>query len=607
MSDLDCSVSSYVSASPTSFSDINILGVSDLSSDGLSWGGSPYLINVLHYGITVNNGSSDATAAINAAIAATPSGGTVYFPAGTYIVSSTITVPGNIRLLGEWTGLSTIRLSAGFSAVNTMFTSTFDGVAGTYLSSNIRFENLVFDGNNNAGRTDSGYLLRLIQINNLKIIKCGFINNTFITVALAGNNGVDIWGSKFANCGIPLPNTVSSPALFVGGTSNYAGANTNVNVNKCVFRNNKWSATYFVPSGGSVKNSVFVNNGESSIFSNNDLNNAIFENNYIYGSVRTNISASGLELGGSDLTIRNNFFRSNGADGLSLTNVKTVLVEYNTSYDNGQENTHLGFENAAGYTITTINGAFYQGTTEFSENVTFSYNKGFNSVGTTPQVYGLYLYKNQTLQVENSTISDNNFYNNTSGTIGNLNDAYNPATVTFNDNISDPSSLAAGAAVVQIVNDIICGAAAAPVPPSPLSYSVSSVGSSVSEGASIAFVVSTTGISNGTELWWAAFSDTGAGPADITSPAPPMGSIIISSSGPSVIIITVATDIFSPEVESFYIRLYPSEADRNLFGPGLIDSNTVTIIDVTPVNVQVWPKNYSARPATGQVYPRHRS
>lgn len=140
-----------------------------------------------------------------------------------------------------------------------------------------------------------------------------------------------------------------------------------------------------------------------------------------------------------------------------------------------------------------------------------------------------------------------------------------------------------------------------------VNYSINSVGSSVSEGASIAFVVTTTGVPDGTELWWAAFSDTGASSADITSPAPPMGSIIISSSGPSTIIITIATDVFSPEVESFYIRLYPSQADRDLFGPGLTYSNTVTIVDVPPGAVQVWPKNYGTRPATGQVYPRHRS
>jgi tRNA threonylcarbamoyladenosine modification (KEOPS) complex Pcc1 subunit len=370
-------------------------------------------------------------------------------------VSSTITVPGNIRLLGSYLGQSTIKLTSGFSAVDPMFTSSFDGNTGTYLSSNIRLENLVFDGNNNPGRNDGGFLLRPIQVNTLKIIKCGFINNTFMAIALAGNSGVDIWGSKFANCGIPLPNAVSSPALFVGGTSNYAGANTDVNVNKCVFRNNKWSGIYFFPTGGSVKNSLFVNNGESSIFGNNTLANATIENNYFYGATRTNISASGLELGGTNLTIRNNFFRSNGSDGLSLTNVKTVLVENNTSYDNGQELSYPSFANASGFSVTTINNNFYQGNTEFSENVTFRYNRGYNSTGSSPQVYGLAFYKNLTLQVENSTFNYNNFYNNSTDSIGNLNSGYNPSTVTFSGNLSSSSDGTTGASVVSIVNNFV--------------------------------------------------------------------------------------------------------------------------------------------------------
>jgi tRNA threonylcarbamoyladenosine modification (KEOPS) complex Pcc1 subunit len=454
MSDLTYSLSSYISKSSTSFDDVNVLTASDLSADGLAWSGSATQVNVTNYGATGDGSTNDTTAIVNA-ISATPSGATLYFPPGTYIVSSTITVPGNIRLLGSYLGQSTIKLTSGFSSVDPMFTSSFDGVPGTYLSSNIRFENLVFDGNNNSSRNGAGYLLRPIQVNTLKIIKCGFINNTFMAIALAGNSGVDIWGSKFANCGIVPPTTQSSPALFVGGTSNYAGANTNVNINKCVFRNNKWSGIYFFPTGGSVKNSLFVNNGESSIFSNNTLANATIENNYFYGATRTNISASGLELGGSNLTIRNNFFRNSGSDGLSLTNVKTVLVEDNTSYDNGQELSYPSFANAGGFGVTTINDPDYKGTSEFSENITFRYNRGYNSTGSSPQVYGLYFYKNLNLQVETSTFNNNNFYNNSTSGIGNLNNGYNPSTVTFTGNISSSSDATAGASVVSIVDNFV--------------------------------------------------------------------------------------------------------------------------------------------------------
>jgi hypothetical protein len=451
MSDLTYSISSYISKSPTSLDDVNSLTASDLSADGLAWSGSATQVTVTDYGATGNGSTNDTSAIVNA-IAATPSGATLYFPQGTYMVSSTITVPGNIRLLGPYLGRSTIKLTSGFPAVDPMFASPFNGVAGTYLSSNIRFENLVFDGNNNSSRSDAsgGYLLRLIQVNTLKIIKCSFINNTFTAVGLAGNSGVDIWGSKFANCGIIPPTTISSAALFVGGSGNTAGANTNVNVNKCVFRNNKWSGIYFFPTGGSVKNSLFVNNGESSIFGNDTLANATIENNYFYGATRTNISASGLELGGTNLTIRNNFFRNSGSDGLSLANVKTALVENNTSYDNGQELSYPSFANSTGFGVTALNN-------DRSNNITFRYNRGYNSTGSSPQVYGLSFYKNTDPQVETSTFNNNNFYNNSTSSIGNLNNnSYNPSTVTFSGNLSNSSeNYLTGASVVSVVDNFV--------------------------------------------------------------------------------------------------------------------------------------------------------
>ena len=51
-------------------------------------------INVLDYG-AVGDGVADDAAAITAAMAACPSGGTVFFPAGTYVVGSTLTIPKN--------------------------------------------------------------------------------------------------------------------------------------------------------------------------------------------------------------------------------------------------------------------------------------------------------------------------------------------------------------------------------------------------------------------------------------------------------------------------------------------------------------------------------
>ncbi len=66
-------------------------------------GTSPFY-NVIDYGAK-GNGTTDDTAAINAAIAAaapssSPTGNTVFFPAGTYLVSSTLSVPAGLTLQG---------------------------------------------------------------------------------------------------------------------------------------------------------------------------------------------------------------------------------------------------------------------------------------------------------------------------------------------------------------------------------------------------------------------------------------------------------------------------------------------------------------------------
>jgi hypothetical protein len=450
-SELDCALLEYISQSVTSFDDIATLTTNDVS-----WTGTGGQVNVTTYGAAGNNSQSSAAAnstAISAAIAACPSGGTVYFPAGTYFISTSFNMPSNIRLLGAGIGESIIKLTSNYSASSSMYvTSQATGVVGAYVSSNICVENLVFDGNNNANRTEQ--LLGFIQVDGIKIIKCGFINNTFITLAFQGCRNIDIWGSKFANNGKLRPTTTSTPALFVGGVNNFGGANKNINVNKCVFRNNNWSASYFIPDGGSVRNCLFVNNGESTIFSNNDTNNVVFENNYFYGATRVNISASGLELGGSNFVIRNNFFRNSGSDGLSLTNVKTALVEYNTFYDNGQETTY--FQYASGIGVATINDSFYQGTTEFSNNITVKYNK-FVNVGGITQQSAMSFYRNKDLLVENTTATNNSIFNHPREDFNNLNNnSYNPATTVFNNNNDDYDSTVNGAYVVPVVQEFIC-------------------------------------------------------------------------------------------------------------------------------------------------------
>lgn len=80
--------------------------------------------NVMAYGAT-GNGSTDDTTAIQAALNAVPgSGGTVYFPPGTYITSSALSVPASCRLLGAGVNASVVKQTS----------TTVDGLNGSNIT-----------------------------------------------------------------------------------------------------------------------------------------------------------------------------------------------------------------------------------------------------------------------------------------------------------------------------------------------------------------------------------------------------------------------------------------------------------------------------------------
>lgn len=68
-------------------------------------------INVKSYG-AVGNGTTDDTVAVQAAVNAAPVGGAVYFPTGTYIVSSPIKLQAGVTYFGAGWG-SVIQQASG--------------------------------------------------------------------------------------------------------------------------------------------------------------------------------------------------------------------------------------------------------------------------------------------------------------------------------------------------------------------------------------------------------------------------------------------------------------------------------------------------------------
>lgn len=95
----------------------------------------PYY-NVRQYG-ALGNGSTDDTAAIQAAVAAASSGGIVFFPSGTYFVTTPLVLSNpNVQIMGCGIG-SIIQAKSGFSGAQLVLCSgNFTGVCNIQLSFN---------------------------------------------------------------------------------------------------------------------------------------------------------------------------------------------------------------------------------------------------------------------------------------------------------------------------------------------------------------------------------------------------------------------------------------------------------------------------------------
>lgn len=106
-------------------------------------------INVFDYGAT-GNGSTDDTAAIQAAFAAVPSSGkSIYFPAGTYKVSGPLNVPANSTVYGDGMGTTTA------STRSTVIYGTHDGKILNCVQDGFTIRDLCVKGPNNAAYTES--------------------------------------------------------------------------------------------------------------------------------------------------------------------------------------------------------------------------------------------------------------------------------------------------------------------------------------------------------------------------------------------------------------------------------------------------------------------
>ncbi len=133
-------------------------------------------ISVKDYGAT-GDGSTDDTTAIQAAINASANDATIFFPPGTYIISSTISLKADRKYMGaHYGGGTTIKQANGANIANALLASEGWITNTTFTGNPIWIEGLSINGNsaNNVSSTAVG----IMQMNWLSTIRSCYIVNT---------------------------------------------------------------------------------------------------------------------------------------------------------------------------------------------------------------------------------------------------------------------------------------------------------------------------------------------------------------------------------------------------------------------------------------------
>lgn len=254
---------------------------------GLSSSGQ-YATNVFSVDVTAfgadPTGANDSTSKIQAAINACPTGGSVYFPAGTYTISGTINLTQSNRTI------------VGFGAtIKPTSVPTFHLFQANSLVG-LRITGLIFDGDFPSG-TGVGLtygLLALTGCSNVYVADCTFQNCNQVGIWMLGaNTNIQVIGNTFQNffCGIfsnwdgvnPSNQLQGSVIAFNGFYNGNASTGTNFSGAIKLAGNTSFTSSN-VKSGNVIANNTIFSPGQMGVELNGGANNSTVVGNSIYGS-----------------------------------------------------------------------------------------------------------------------------------------------------------------------------------------------------------------------------------------------------------------------------------------------------------------------------------
>ena len=217
------------------------------------------VVSVVSYGADPT-GVKDSTSAVMAAIAATPSGGTVYFPAGTYKLYPIITLSKPITLEGASTSTTTLEMAP--NAVN----STNPNLL-TIGSNNVNIQDMTLNCNYE-GTSSYGSAIYSNAHDNINIENVNAMDTAWNSIMLLTPTNADIGHCNVINSGM------HGIIVSVYYESN---SGTNVTVHDCTCENISYYAFYdFGDSFVNFTNCTATNSGKGFVIEG--LDNAPAQN-----------------------------------------------------------------------------------------------------------------------------------------------------------------------------------------------------------------------------------------------------------------------------------------------------------------------------------------
>src|SRR3989339_552443 len=293
---------------------------------------SSNLINVKNYGATGNGSTNDATSIQNA-INDCPTGGTVYFPNGTYLLNSTLTLPVQKSLQGESktgtilkgnhtnhmiTGINTTHVNGNQSVYNFTIDGNHKSIGLDFWGrDNLNFYNLSITHMENAGgalfvhSTDNANDPQcsrehppLFYINNVNISSCTFSDNNGGSIGLLGIDGGNIHNNT---------HNERNGSTGTGLTCWAQGWLKNVKIRDSTFSCWRDIELMNMIGGNEIYNCNFtgwVSIPDGGLASGFTYSLAVHDNVFSYIAAGCDTQHHALEAGNSDMLIYNNYFEN---------------------------------------------------------------------------------------------------------------------------------------------------------------------------------------------------------------------------------------------------------------------------------------------------------